>query len=62
MTIEEVVDTFSEGLPEWQKVINCWWLSSVWGSLKIGGHWAHPDTGKVWVKTPEGFEEVKSYE
>lgn len=55
MTIEEVVETFSEGLPEWQKQVNLDWLRRLHASLKDEGVWMSPELGTIYIKRDNGF-------
>lgn len=55
MTIEEVAETFSEELPEWQKQANLDWLRKVHASLKDGGVWVSPELGTIYTKQGNGF-------
>lgn len=55
MTIEETVETFSEGLPEWQKQVNLDWLRKLHASLKDGGVWVSPELGTIYIKRDNGF-------
>jgi hypothetical protein len=55
MTIEAVAETFSEGIPEWQKQANLNWLRMVHATLKDGGVWGSPALGTVYTKRGDGF-------
>ena len=55
MTIEETVETFSKGIPEWQKQINLDWLRGVHARLKDGGVWVSSELGTIYMKRSDGF-------
>lgn len=55
LTLEEVVDTFSNGLPDWQREENLRFITMIHRSLQEGGTWAHPDASRIWQKHGEGF-------
>ena len=55
MTIEETVETFSRGIPEWQKQINLNWLRGIHALLKDDGVWASPELGTIYIKRSDGF-------
>jgi hypothetical protein len=60
MKLDDVLETFSEGLPEYQREINRQWLYDLHALLKPGGKWAYPAKGEIWTKTEEGFELEKT--
>ena len=55
MTIEETAETFSGGLPEWQKQANLDWLRGIHATLKDGGVWGSPELGTIYMKRGDGF-------
>lgn len=55
LTIEEVVDTFSDCLPEWQRETNLIWLTQLHSLLSEGGIWVSPELGTVYSKQGDGF-------
>lgn len=55
MSIEATAETFSEGIPEWQKQANISWLRGIHATLKDGGVWGSPALGTVFTKRGDGF-------
>lgn len=58
MSIEEVVDSFSEGLDDFKRAANWRFVAYTHASLKDGGIWASPNLGRVFSKSGEGFIEL----
>jgi hypothetical protein len=56
MTLDEVADRISQGLPDWQRDANLEWLREIHATLKTGGTWMYPNEGSIWEKTEEGFD------
>ena len=56
MTLNETADYISNGLPDWQRNANLNFLEHVHRSLKDDGVWVYKATGKVFVRTDDGFE------
>ena len=54
-TLDEVIDTFSEGLPDWQWAANKVFVQNLHTMLKEGGHWGHPNRMQIWEKHGDGF-------
>jgi hypothetical protein len=55
LSIKEVADSFSEGLPDWQRKINLDWLTSLTSLMSEGGIWGSPNLGKVYRKSGDGW-------
>ena len=58
LSIEEVVESFSADLPEYQRLANYNFVVTVHASLRDGGVWASPSLGTVYTKSGEGFVEL----
>ena len=57
LTIQEVVNTFSEGLPPEQVEANFKWLEKIYMQLNDGGVLGIPSTGQLFEKKLFGFIE-----
>lgn len=55
LSIQEVADSFSEGLPEWQRKINLEWLTRLTSLMSEGGIWGSPNLGTVYRKCGDGW-------
>ena len=55
LSLEEVVDTFSQNIPDWQRQINLTWLTGVHNQLKENGVWGASDLGTIYRKVGDGF-------
>lgn len=55
MSIEEVVDDFSQDLPTWQREVNLVWLNNLYSLLSEGGIWGSPNLGTIYRKSCGGF-------
>jgi radical SAM superfamily enzyme len=60
LSIEEVVGSFSEDLPDWQKATNLKWLTGLHSMMAEGAVWISPGLGTIYHKRGEGF--VKALE
>ena len=58
LTVAEVGEILSEGLPLELAVINTAWLMQIHAMLKDGGIWGWPDGDRVFQKNGDGFIEV----
>jgi len=61
LSLEDVRDSFSKDLPEWQRQINLQWLGSLHNHLAEGGIWASPNLGTVYRKSGSGFVLVENF-
>lgn len=59
LSIQEVADSFSEGLPDWQRKINLDWLTSLTSLMSEGGIWGSPNLGTVYRKSGDGWVKVE---
>lgn len=55
LSIQEVADSFSEDLPDWQCKINLDWLTSLHHLMSEGGIWGSPNLGTVYRKSGDGW-------
>ena len=55
LSIQEVADSFSEDLPDWQRKINLDWLTSLHRLMSEGGIWGSPNLGTVYRKSGDGW-------
>ena len=55
MSIQEVADSFSEDLPDWQKATNLKWLAGLHEMMAEGGVWGSPNLGTIYSKKGDGF-------
>jgi len=55
LSIQEVADTFSKDLPDWQREVNLAWLTSLHGLMAEGGVWGSPGLGTIYRKKGDGF-------
>lgn len=62
LTVEEVADRLSEGLPDWQREINLSWLWNVHDILQEGGIWGAPALDLVLRKKGMHFETIEELE
>lgn len=58
LTIEEVVDSFSQGLPMEQRNANFDFVAQLHQRLKEGGIWMSPALGIMYKRVGDGFEIV----
>ena len=58
MTLEEVADSISVGIPKWQRDRNLEFLRDLHPLLHDGGTWVAPKLGRIYRKTEEGFDLV----
>lgn len=58
LTIDDVVQQISAGLPSWQLEANRAWLISVHGMLKDDGVWYSPALDRKFKRDGEGFIEI----
>ena len=58
ITIGELADEISKGLPSWQRNGNEVWLRNVHSMLKEGGVWGFPKQGRVFKRAGSGFVEI----
>jgi hypothetical protein len=61
LSIEEVADSFSQDLPDWQKQINLAWLTNLHRLMKEGGVWGSPNLGTVYRKSGDGWILVENF-
>ena len=61
-TVENVADSLSEGLPDWQREINLAWLWNVHDILQEGGLWGCPALNMVFIKRGPNFETIDELE
>lgn len=55
LSIQEVADSFSEDLPDWQKATNLKWLAGLHEMMSEGGVWGSPNLGTVYAKKGDGW-------
>jgi hypothetical protein len=55
LSIREVVATYSDGLPDWQRAVNTEHLYAVHAMLHEGGVWIAPEMGTVYERRGDGF-------
>lgn len=58
LTLEELADKISVGLPDWQRDANLQFLRSLHTSLKEDGVWMSPALGSIYTKAGDGFKLV----
>ena len=58
MTIAEVVDSFSAGLPDYQRDANYTFVAGLHERLNEGGVWMSPNLGTIYKRVGLGFELV----
>jgi len=58
LSIEEVVATYSGGLPSWQRAVNETHLRMVHAMLEEDGVWISDALGTVYRRSGDGFVEV----
>lgn len=58
LTIEQLADHISKGLPGEQSEMNLMFLYQVHGLLKEGAVWIWPKGGEMWKKEGAGFRKV----
>jgi hypothetical protein len=56
MTLDEVADYISAGLPRYQRNANREWLDKVYGTVSMGGAWVYLAAELMFIKTEEGFD------
>lgn len=61
LSIQEVADSFSQDLPDWQKQINLDWLTSLHRLMSEGGIWGSPNLGTVYRKCGDGWVLVENF-
>ena len=59
LTVEELADEISKGLPDWQREINLAWLWNLHDTLQEDGVWGSPGLGRVFQKKGKHFDEVE---
>lgn len=62
LTLDEVTDTFSEGLEQWQWDENRKWVLGMYNLLNQGGMLMIPNTGQIFEKNRWGFVEKVTVE
>lgn len=55
LSIQEVADSFSEDLPDWQKATNLKWLAGLHDMMAEGGIWGSPNLGTIYAKKGDGW-------
>lgn len=55
LTIEDVVDSFSDDLPKYQQEVNLAWLTNMHGLMREGAVWGSPNLGTIYQKKGDGF-------
>ena len=55
LSIKDVADSFSEGLPNWQRETNLSWLKNLHAKLIEGGMWGSPNLGTIYQKRGDGW-------
>lgn len=58
MTIDELADEISIGLPKYQRQANYEFLCQVHKALKGNGAWYYPEAMRMFKKEGEGFREI----
>ena len=58
ITIDELADDISQGLPKWQRDANYRWLRNIHRVLKDRGTWIFPGQSRLFCKDGEGFREI----
>ena len=61
LSIEDVADSFSQDLPDWQRQINLDWLTSLHRLMAEGGIWGSPNLGTVYRKCGDGWVLVENF-
>lgn len=62
LTLDEVTNTFSEGLSDQEREANYAWTVSMYNLLNDGGVLGIPNTGQVFIKKRWGFVEKVTVE
>jgi hypothetical protein len=61
LSIQEVADSFSEHLPQWQRETNLAWLKNLHALMKEGGIWGSPNLGTVYRKCGDGWVLMENF-
>jgi len=61
LSIEEVVDSFSNDLPDWQKATNLKWLTGLHDMMAEDGVWGSPNLGTIYRKRGDGFVLIENF-